>query len=279
MVEGAAGGARWCIRRIAIRLMAALALMISLNACAIPPMVSVAKLAADGVLLAATGKSSTDHGLSLATGEDCATLRVFDREDVCRDVVVAPVEPLPLEVVRDRAGLSAPPTDIGIRTAMADRAMGNAFRPRVAAPPRIVAPARAARPGATPAVRVAALPRPVALPVAVVDGAASTARVRQVAAASPAHLHDRLVTATPGLVVRSRPGLIKVAARDVTAGQDGTLRVNASARQAVPAAMAEVAPATMAEIAKEPEAEAAPAQGLDRLRHLLKRALTFGQDE
>lgn len=52
--------------------------------CAIPPAVTIASFAADGVSYAATGKSVTDHGISAATGHDCALLRpVIDDKPVC----------------------------------------------------------------------------------------------------------------------------------------------------------------------------------------------------
>ncbi len=54
-----------------------------LSGCAVPPAVTVASLAADGVSYVATGKSVTDHGLSAATGEDCALLRVVRHQSVC----------------------------------------------------------------------------------------------------------------------------------------------------------------------------------------------------
>lgn len=87
--------------RLAGRLAVALCLAMGLSGCAIPPMITVASFAADGVLLAATGKSKTDHGLSLATGQDCSTFRVLAREDVCQDEVLAVAEPLPVEVERE----------------------------------------------------------------------------------------------------------------------------------------------------------------------------------
>jgi hypothetical protein len=52
--------------------------------CAVPPMVTVASFAADGASYAATGKSVSDHGISAATGHDCALLRpVFGDKPVC----------------------------------------------------------------------------------------------------------------------------------------------------------------------------------------------------
>lgn len=52
--------------------------------CAVPPAVTIASLAADGVSYVTTGKSVTDHGISVATGHDCALLRpVLRDKPVC----------------------------------------------------------------------------------------------------------------------------------------------------------------------------------------------------
>lgn len=56
-----------------------------LGGCALPPMVTVASLAADGMSYIATGKSVTDHAISGLTGEDCALLYVVDDGAICRD--------------------------------------------------------------------------------------------------------------------------------------------------------------------------------------------------
>jgi sporulation related protein len=53
--------------------------------CALPPVVTLASLAADGVSYAATGKSVSDHGISAATGNDCALMRpVFTGKAMCQ---------------------------------------------------------------------------------------------------------------------------------------------------------------------------------------------------
>jgi SPOR domain len=53
--------------------------------CALPPAVTLASLAADGVSYATTGKSVSDHGISAATGNDCALMRpVFSGKAMCR---------------------------------------------------------------------------------------------------------------------------------------------------------------------------------------------------
>ena len=56
-----------------------------LGGCVVPPAVTLASLAADGVSYAATGKSVSDHGISAATGNDCALMRpVFSGKAMCR---------------------------------------------------------------------------------------------------------------------------------------------------------------------------------------------------
>lgn len=77
------------IRGMAIRLVAPLLLVFSLGACALPPAISIASYVGDGVLWLATGKTSTDHGLSIVTGQDCVTFRVFGGvEEVCQDETI-----------------------------------------------------------------------------------------------------------------------------------------------------------------------------------------------
>ena len=56
-----------------------------LSGCALPPAVSIASYVGDGFLYIVSGKSSTDHGISALTGEDCATWRVLNNDDICKD--------------------------------------------------------------------------------------------------------------------------------------------------------------------------------------------------
>jgi hypothetical protein len=54
------------------------------SGCVLPAGVVIASYAADGVSYVATGKSVTDHGLSVATGHDCALLRpILKRKSIC----------------------------------------------------------------------------------------------------------------------------------------------------------------------------------------------------
>lgn len=165
MVRAALDGARpW--GRPAARALAATGIAATVSACAIPPVISVAKLAADGVLFASTGKTSTDHGLSLAVGKDCETFRVLSKEDVCQEEVVARAEPLPAAVARDRAAIEAlaltVPLDNQMRLAMADQALDKAFAPRAAvSADRGGLPVAAVPPRAADPARLAALAPPV----------------------------------------------------------------------------------------------------------------------
>jgi hypothetical protein len=57
--------------------------MLVLSGCALPPIITVASLAANGVSYATTGKGAADHAISAVAGEDCAILRVAKDEDIC----------------------------------------------------------------------------------------------------------------------------------------------------------------------------------------------------
>ncbi len=217
MVRAALHGARpW--GRPAARALAATGIAAMLGGCAIPPVISVAKLAADGVLFASTGKTSTDHGLSLAVGKDCETFRVLSKEDVCQEEVVARAEPVPAAVARDRAAIEAlaesEPVDGPARLAMADEALNKAFAPRAAISagtdgrPVAAVPPRAADP-----VRLAALAAP----------------------AREAKDSRRGVHARPGIIKAdsavAKPVVTKVAARDlVPAGASAPKRAGAVER-------------------------------------------------
>ena len=53
-----------------------------LSGCAVPPAVTVLSLFADVVSYAETGKTITDHGISMVLKKDCALLRGF-KGDIC----------------------------------------------------------------------------------------------------------------------------------------------------------------------------------------------------
>jgi hypothetical protein len=73
-----------------VRFLIAIGLVFGLGGCvvgAIPPAVTVASYAVDGVSYIATGKSLTDHAISEVAGEDCVLIRAAVLEDPCRERV------------------------------------------------------------------------------------------------------------------------------------------------------------------------------------------------
>jgi hypothetical protein len=73
------------MRRYCFKLMPLLALAAFAAACApVPSAVVIAGQALDGVSYAATGKSGTDHVISVAMSEDCALHRILTKDPVCR---------------------------------------------------------------------------------------------------------------------------------------------------------------------------------------------------
>lgn len=85
--------------------------------CVLPPAVTVASLAADGVSYATTGKSVTDHGISAATGEDCALLRpVLNDKPICDSTLTARGKSVPVE--QGSAAVPPPPEAAPTETAM-----------------------------------------------------------------------------------------------------------------------------------------------------------------
>ena len=68
-----------------------------LSGCGLPPAVVIASYAADGVSYIGTGKSVTDHGLSAATGRDCALFRVVKAKPICTDEPTRRASPAPVE--------------------------------------------------------------------------------------------------------------------------------------------------------------------------------------
>ncbi len=55
------------------------------SACGVPVAVSAASYAADGGLIVASDKTSTDHVASVVTKRDCAMWRIFRGRAVCKD--------------------------------------------------------------------------------------------------------------------------------------------------------------------------------------------------
>ncbi len=62
---------------------ALIGLPLLLGACGLPPALSVASWALDGVSYLASGKSVTDHAISEVAQKDCALFRVVQGRDIC----------------------------------------------------------------------------------------------------------------------------------------------------------------------------------------------------
>ena len=76
------------------------ALALPLSGCLLPPIITIASLALDVGSYAVSGKTMTDHGISLVAAEDCALMRVFEGH-LCEDYqdyehdAIATLHPLP----------------------------------------------------------------------------------------------------------------------------------------------------------------------------------------
>lgn len=66
-----------------IRISIAAALLVLLSGCSVSPTVDAVSWTVDGVSYFLTGKSMTDHAMSVASGRDCAMTRVVKGENAC----------------------------------------------------------------------------------------------------------------------------------------------------------------------------------------------------
>ena len=71
-----------------VRIIAVSVLAFALGGCLLPPAVSIASFAADGVSFVTTGKSVNDHVLSEVLDQDCALWRIVKSEEICVDYVL-----------------------------------------------------------------------------------------------------------------------------------------------------------------------------------------------
>lgn len=61
--------------------------LLVVGGCVLPPAVTIANYALNGISYAATGKSLTDHAISIALNMDCALFRVVKALEICVDPV------------------------------------------------------------------------------------------------------------------------------------------------------------------------------------------------
>lgn len=73
---------------------------LGLSGCALPPALAIASLVLDVGSFALSGKTATDHGISIVAQEDCALLKILEGK-ICEaypedeDIAVATLQPLP----------------------------------------------------------------------------------------------------------------------------------------------------------------------------------------
>ena len=60
------------------------AISILISGCALPPIITAASLGADFISLSSSGKSVTDHGISMVMQQDCSMFGVFD-DGICHE--------------------------------------------------------------------------------------------------------------------------------------------------------------------------------------------------
>jgi hypothetical protein len=82
------------------KILMAVLVLLPLGGCALPPALSIASLVMDAGSYAASGKSMTDHGISLVAERDCALMNILSEGALCREsqtyeTAVAALEPLP----------------------------------------------------------------------------------------------------------------------------------------------------------------------------------------
>ena len=73
------------------KLLPVLAITLLLSGCSLPLSVQLASWALDGISYVATGKSVTDHGISMVVDQDCALLRGITEGSICRENISNPV--------------------------------------------------------------------------------------------------------------------------------------------------------------------------------------------
>lgn len=145
-----------------LRLAALLALPIPLASCVLPPAVTVASFAADGISLVATGKTVGDHALSTAANEDCRMWRLLTGGPVCRTASPAPVAtaaPSPAPAAASSAPAPSPDPTAALPSAAPPAAPGLADSPRTSPSPTALAvPSRAASEATLSTAAIEAIP-------------------------------------------------------------------------------------------------------------------------
>ncbi|MBM3541916.1 MAG: hypothetical protein FJX51_07705, partial [Alphaproteobacteria bacterium] len=159
-----------------------------LSACALPPALSLASLAADGLSYAATKKSVQDHALSAAVGEDCALWRVVTGLAICRP---NEAESVAAEVAVEADAPQVSPPDEDIQVAQLSL-------PPVAPLGTSVGPIASDAPSPAPPVAAAPAPAPASAPVVAIEAIPASSPVPPAPTAKPSAPSVYVVLASYG---------------------------------------------------------------------------------
>ncbi|HKX08072.1 MAG TPA: hypothetical protein VJN67_07755 [Stellaceae bacterium] len=212
----------------ALRIALLIALASGATGCVLPPALTIASFAADGLSLATSGKTITDHAISLLAHRDCRLWRLIEGKSICgADASVVAVAKLP------------PPLPI--------RAASPAFNPTapiVAAATPVEAPvsepvasssaAAPTSPSAEPALHENAIPTTAPAPTSspVAANGSTTASPRQKtapASAMPTHQASHSAVPAPVAALPVRHGTSDAGVRGEMVIRSGTDEAEARA--------------------------------------------------
>jgi hypothetical protein len=138
-----------------------LAFASGVTGCVLPPAFTIASLMADGVSLASSGKTVTDHAISLLAHEDCRLWRLFEGKSVCgSQATVVTVARLPALPLRAASPATRPPEPIDLASAPVETPVSEVA---VAAATAVAEPAPTPSPAQAVAPVVARQPSPAML--------------------------------------------------------------------------------------------------------------------
>jgi hypothetical protein len=172
------------------RLAVSIALACGVAGCVLPPAFTIASFVADGISLASSGKTVTDHAISLLAHRDCRLWRLIQGKSICgadASVVAVAKLPPPLPLRAASPGLDAPAPVVAVTTpAEAPTTAEPAPAPMAEAPTPTAAPAP---PSPPPASVASSAPTPPA--------AAAPTRTAAAPAGSPPRPRNSPTTILP----------------------------------------------------------------------------------
>jgi hypothetical protein len=162
-----------------LRLFLCFAIVALVAGCALPPAISIASFAVDGISTLITGKTSTDHAVSTLAERDCRMWRLLKGESMCapKNTVIS-VARLPSQPMRAASPAERPPE------AKSAAVEPKPTPPTIDAPP--AAPALATLPPTVPSETPVANPPPDPKPTAAAPQPNAPARHAPTAAAPAA---------------------------------------------------------------------------------------------